>query len=61
MGLKEPPESMYGVTEEEAKRLLTLGRFGELMDRVGERWVEASCFLGSMPCPLPWSEACHRF
>ncbi|KAL6776612.1 PAT1 [Auxenochlorella protothecoides x Auxenochlorella symbiontica] len=34
MGLKDPSESMYGVTEEEAKRLLTLGRFDELMDRI---------------------------
>ncbi|RMZ54573.1 hypothetical protein APUTEX25_002148, partial [Auxenochlorella protothecoides] len=34
MGLKDPSESMYGVAEEEAKRLLTLGRFDELMDRI---------------------------
>ncbi|KAK2078569.1 hypothetical protein QBZ16_003409 [Prototheca wickerhamii] len=34
MGLKDSPESMYGVTEDEAKRLLTAGRYDELVDRV---------------------------
>lgn len=42
MGLKDPSESMYGVAEEEAKRLLTLGRFDELMDRVGGGLKEAA-------------------
>ena len=39
-GLKDDPQDMYGVTEEEASNLLAAGRTGELFEKVETRYRE---------------------